>query len=132
MNAGFEDITALSDLLDEFPDDVETVFEKYQEIRKPNADAIAELSYRNFIEMSTKTADLDFLVQKKIEAWFTKKHPDKWLPLYDRVTFSLNPYTDALAIGDLQKNIMDEIMAIPNIEEIWDSQDIEALILSKL
>jgi kynurenine 3-monooxygenase len=29
--------------------------------RKPNADAIAELSYRNFMEMSSKTADDKFL-----------------------------------------------------------------------
>src|SRR5690606_36427717 len=87
MNAGFEDITALSDLLDQFPEDVEKVFKRYQEIRKPNADAIAELSYRNFVEMSSKTADENFLLQKKIEAWFTKMHPEKWLPLYDRVTF---------------------------------------------
>ena len=33
------------------------VFSEYQKSRKPNADAIAELSYRNFMEMSSKTAD---------------------------------------------------------------------------
>lgn len=132
MNAGFEDISEMFKQMEIHGNDWETIFEEYQKIRKPNADAIAELSFRNFIEMGTKTADEKFLLQKKIEAKFTEKHPEKWLPLYDRVTFSLNPYTDALAIGDLQKNIMDEIMAIPNIEEIWDSQDIEALILSKL
>ncbi|WLD22961.1 NAD(P)/FAD-dependent oxidoreductase [Flavobacterium dauae] len=132
MNAGFEDITALSDLLDKFPDDIQTVFKNYQEIRKPNADAIAELSYRNFIEMSTKTADADFLLQKKIEAWFTKQHPDKWLPLYDRVTFSLNPYEDALAIGDLQKKVMDKVMQLPNIHKNWQTTEIENYILKLL
>ncbi len=132
MNAGFEDITALSDLLDDFPDDIEKVFENYQQIRKPNADAIAELSYRNFIEMSTKTADVDFLLQKKIEAWFTKKHPDKWLPLYDRVTFSLNPYEDALAIGDLQKKVMEDVMQLPNIHDNWQTIEIEKYILDLL
>ncbi len=132
MNAGFEDITALSDLLDEFPDDIETVFEKYQEIRKPNADAIAELSYRNFIEMSTKTADVDFLLQKKIEAWFTKQHPTRWLPLYDRVTFSLNPYEDALAIGDLQRKVMEEVMQLPDIHENWQTKEVENYILNLL
>ncbi|SEH76435.1 kynurenine 3-monooxygenase [Paenimyroides aquimaris] len=132
MNAGFEDITALSDLLDKFPDDIQMVFEKYQAIRKPNADAIAELSYRNFIEMSTKTADADFLLQKKIEAWFTKLHPEKWLPLYDRVTFSLNPYEDALAIGDSQKMVMDEVMKLPNIHENWQTAEVENYILELL
>ncbi len=132
MNAGFEDITALSDLLDMFPNDVATVFKKYQEIRKPNADAIAELSYRNFMEMSSKTADANFLLQKKIEAWFTKMHPEKWLPLYDRVTFSLNPYEDALAIGDFQKSVMDEVMKLPNIHNNWQTKEVENLMLSLL
>jgi kynurenine 3-monooxygenase len=43
------------------------------------ADAIAELSYRNFMEMSSKTADDKFLLQG--EKWFSDKHPDKWIPL---------------------------------------------------
>ncbi len=132
MNAGFEDISALNQLLEEFPDDWSAIFEKYQEIRKPNADAIAELSYRNFIEMSTKTADKEFLLQKKIEAWFTKKHPNKWLPLYDRVTFSLNPYADALAIGDYQKKVMEEVMKLPGIHENWQTEEVEQFILEIL
>jgi len=132
MNAGFEDISALNELLDEFPHDWSTIFKKYQEIRKPNADAIAELSYRNFIEMSTKTADKDFLLQKKIEAWFTKKHPNRWLPLYDRVTFSLNPYADALAIGDYQKKVMEEVMKLPGIHENWQTEEVEQFMLEIL
>ncbi|MEP1985643.1 MAG: NAD(P)/FAD-dependent oxidoreductase, partial [Maribacter dokdonensis] len=67
MNAGFEDIYVLDQLIQEFGDDWERIFTTYQEKRKPNADAIAELSYRNFIEMSSKTADANFLLQKKIE-----------------------------------------------------------------
>lgn len=132
MNAGFEDISDLSDLIDMYPNDWETVFDKYQEVRKPNADAIAELSYRNFMEMSSKTADADFLLQKKIEAWFTKQHPDKWLPLYDRVTFSLKPYADALAIGDMQKQIMDDVMQLPNIRENWQTKEVETYILERI
>lgn len=132
MNAGFEDISALNKLLDEYPGDWSAIFKRYQEIRKPNADAIAELSYRNFIEMSTKTADKDFLLQKKIEAWFTKKHPNKWLPLYDRVTFSLNPYADALAIGDYQKKVMEEVMKLPGIHENWQTEEVEQFILEIL
>jgi kynurenine 3-monooxygenase len=44
-------------------------FSEYQISRKPN-DAIAELSYRNFMEMSTKTADEKFLLQKKMKKSF--------------------------------------------------------------
>ena len=132
MNAGFEDISVLNHLMEELGDDWEAIFERYQKERKPNADAIAELSYRNFIEMSSKTADLNFMLQKKIEKRFAQKHPDKWIPVYSRVTFSDRPYTEALAIGDHQEHIMQEIMQMPSIQKIWDSDQVEQRMLQLL
>src|SRR5690606_12186984 len=52
MNAGFEDIHVLDQLMEAHGDRWDLVFADYQRLRKPNADAIAELSYRNFMEMS--------------------------------------------------------------------------------
>ena len=132
MNAGFEDITILNELISKYDDDWKTIFSEYQKSRKPNADAIAELSRRNFVEMSTKTADEKFLLQKKIEKWFSDKHPDKWMPLYSRVTFSLQPYSEALAIGDFQNKIMEQVLQIPLIEEKWNSEEVENFIIQLL
>ncbi|TDE02955.1 FAD-dependent oxidoreductase [Flavobacterium hiemivividum] len=132
MNAGFEDISVLNEMMEEYGDDWLSIFSEYQKSRKPNADAIAELSYRNFMEMSSKTADDKFLLQKKIENWFSEKHPDKWIPLYSRVTFSDRPYTEALAIGDDQNAIMEEVLKMKNIESVWDSPDVENKILELL
>jgi kynurenine 3-monooxygenase len=132
MNAGFEDITILYELMGIYGDDWKTIFKEYQESRKPNADAIAELSYTNFMEMSTKTADPVFLLQKRIEKWFSDRHPEKWLPLYSRVTFSHRPYSEALAIGKRQKEIMDQVMATPGIETKWDSPEVEETIIKLL
>ncbi|MFO7719858.1 MAG: kynurenine 3-monooxygenase, partial [Gillisia sp.] len=132
MNAGFEDISVLDDLMEANGDDWEKIFLEYQDARKPNADAIAELSYRNFIEMSSKTADAEFLLRKKIEKHFSEKHPELWIPLYSRVTFSDKPYAEALAIGDHQRAIMDEVMKLENIEQRWDSKEVENLILELL
>ncbi len=132
MNAGFEDIYVLNQLIHKYGDDWENIFKNYQESRKPDADAIAELSYRNFIEMSSKTADPDFLLQKKIEKWFAERHPKLWIPAYSRVTFSDRPYSEALAIGDMQERIMKEVMQFPNIESNWDSEEVESFILEQL
>ncbi|EIA10181.1 FAD-dependent oxidoreductase [Flavobacterium frigoris] len=132
MNAGFEDISVLYEMIEEYGDDWESIFSEYQKSRKPNADAIAELSYRNFMEMSSKTADDKFLLQKKIEKWFSDKHPDKWIPLYSRVTFSDRPYAEALAIGDLQNAIMEEVLKTDNIERNWNSALVENTILELL
>ncbi|WP_297691397.1 NAD(P)/FAD-dependent oxidoreductase [uncultured Eudoraea sp.] len=132
MNAGFEDIYILNDLISQYGNDWERIFQEYQKKRKPDADAIAELSYRNFVEMSSKTADPLFLLQKKIEKHFAEKYPDKWIPVYSRVTFSDQPYSDALAIGDEQEKIMEKVMQLPNIELIWDSLEVEEKILELL
>ncbi len=132
MNAGFEDIYVLDQLMDKHGDDWDGIFDEYQRERKPNADAIAELSYRNFVEMSSKTADPKFLLQKKIEKHFAANHPDKWVPVYSRVTFSDKPYAEALAIGDQQEAIMQQLMRLPNIEEKWNSKEVEEMILKLL
>lgn len=132
MNVGFEDITVLDSLIHTYGDDWKSIFENYQTQRKPNTDAIAELSYRNFIEMSSKTADDKFLLRKKIEKHFSEKHPDKWMPLYSRVTFSTDPYAQALKQGDIQKAIMDDIMQMKSIETLWDSEEVEYKILAQL
>jgi kynurenine 3-monooxygenase len=132
MNAGFEDITVLNECMEKYGDDWEKIFQEYQKARKPNADAIAELSYRNFIEMSSKTADESFILRKKIEKWFSEKHPEKWLPLYSRVTFSHRPYAEALKEGNRQKAIMDEVMKLPNIKENWQNSTVENRMLQLL
>jgi kynurenine 3-monooxygenase len=83
--------------------------------------------------MRDKTADPKFLLQKKIEAKFSEKHPDKWIPLYSMVTYSPQiRYSKALSEGKKQQAIMDTIMAMPNIETNWDSKEVEAEILKQL
>jgi len=132
MNAGFEDIYMLNSLIDVHGDDWEAIFKAYEKERKPNADAIAELSYRNFIEMSSKTADRKFLLQKKIEKKFADEYPEHWIPVYSRVTFSERPYAEALQLGDAQDLIMQQIMEIPDIEQQWDSDAVMQEILKLL
>lgn len=129
MNCGFEDCTELNILMDKFSGDWSTIFSEYTKLRKPNGDAILELALRNYIEMRDKTADKDFLLQKKIEARFSAKHPDKWIPLYSQVSFSHIPYAEALANGIRQDEIMKTVMNRPDIEQIWDSEEVENHIL---
>ena len=78
----------------------------------------------NFIVMRDKTADPNFLLQKRIEKKFSKLFPESWTPLYSMVSFSNISYSKAWEIGMKQENIMKKIMCIPNIKEIWDDNDI--------
>jgi kynurenine 3-monooxygenase len=132
MNCGFEDCTVFFDLLDRHTGSWEGLLRNYEQSRKPNGDAIAELALRNFIEMRDKVGDPEFLLQKKIEQRFSDKHPDKWIPLYSMVTFSHIPYHEALQLGDKQEAIMKGIMNMPDIEQKWDSEEVEQQILHQL
>jgi len=125
MNCGFEDCAELDALIGELDHDWDQIFPAYENARKPNGDAIAELSKRNFVEMSDLSGDRNFQLRKKIEAKFSDEYPELWTPLYSMVTFSPDvPYSEALRIGDEQNKIMEKIMALPKIEDDWDKQHI--------
>lgn len=125
MNCGFEDCAELDALIEEHNHDWDAIFPAYENARKPNGDAIAELSKRNFIEMSDLSGDPNFQLRKKIEAKFSEAYPELWTPLYSMVTFSPDvPYSEALRVGDEQKQVMDRVMAMPDIEENWDEQHV--------
>jgi len=129
MNAGFEDCRILNQLLDQHKDNWDTVLPVFQQQRKPDGDAIAQLALNNFIEMRDLVADKEFLLRKKIEAKLHELYPTKWIPLYSMVTFYENiRYSDAYATGLKQKQIMDEVMARPNIETMWERLDFEEIV----
>ncbi|MDF2435812.1 MAG: FAD-dependent monooxygenase [Bacteroidota bacterium] len=133
MNCGFEDCVVLNNLIDKHKEDWPQILTEYQNLRKPDADAIADLAVMNFVEMRDKTADPKFLLQKKIEAKFSSAHPDKWIPLYSMVTYSPHiRYSTALKEGQKQEAIMQKIMAMPDIDKNWDSKEVEQAMLSLL
>lgn len=133
MNSGYEDCKVLNDLLDQYGDDNwGEVLHHYGKQRKPNGDAIADLSMRNFVEMRDLVADPQFILRKKIEGHLQAKHPDQWLPLYSQVKFTDTPYVDALREGRRHDAIMERVLAMPDIEKKWESAEVEKLALGML
>ncbi len=129
MNAGFEDCRILNQLLDQHNDDWDTVLPLFQLLRKPDADAIAQLALDNFIEMRDLVADAEFLLRKKIEAKLHKLYPQKWIPLYTMVTFREDiRYSEAYVIGQKQKKIMDEVMKKQDIQSNWETLNFEEIV----
>jgi kynurenine 3-monooxygenase len=124
MNAGFEDCTVLSNLMKKHNENWEAIFEEYSRERKPDGDALQDLSLDNYYVMRDYVSDPEFLLRKKIEAKFSELYPKSWLPLYSQVTFSNIRYSVAYQQGKKQSDIMDIIMQIPNIENVWDSETV--------
>ena len=119
MNCAFEDCTVLNQMIDSFGDDWETVFAEFSRSRKPNADAIAQLALDNFIEMRDSVADPKFLMKKKLERLLETTFPGEFLSTYSRVTFHRSPYSEALARGRVQDQIlMDICQSVDSIEKL--------------
>ncbi|MBL0272315.1 MAG: FAD-dependent monooxygenase [Chitinophagaceae bacterium] len=133
MNCGFEDCRILDELIGQHGDDWKMILQKYQTLRKPDGDAIADMAINNFTEMRDKTADPKFLLQKKIEARLHEKYPDKWIPAYSQVTFSPHiRYSEALERGQKQESIMQEVMKLVGIETKWDEEELLGSIIDKI
>lgn len=129
MNAGFEDCRILNELLDTHRDHWPEVLNEFQNLRKRDSDAIAQLAFDNFIEMRDLVADPEFLLRKKIEAKLHELFPEKWIPLYSMVTFNDHiPYSDAYHIGKKQEKIMAEVMKTPDIVNRWPSLNFEEIV----
>jgi kynurenine 3-monooxygenase len=127
MNCGFEDCREFDELLDTgLP--LKEVFKVFQKQRKPNADAVAELALRNFIEMRDLVADQRFLLRKKIEAKMNELYGEEWIPLYTMVTFRDDiPYATALEKGQQHDKLFDRFMDdLGSLEEVSE-QKVDAM-----
>ena len=83
----------------------------YEQKRKPNGDAVAQLALLNFVEMRDKVADPKFLERKKIEKELGKLYPEKFISVYEMVSFSHIPYKTALSCIRAQDELLEKIMA---------------------
>jgi len=132
MNCAFEDCTYLDQCIAKHGADWKKVFEEYEELRKINAEAIADMALENFIEMRDHTADPKFLLKKKVERALEERFPEVFIPKYSMVSFNRIPYSVALAKGLVQDKILAELCSpIHSVEEL-DWQKAEALIQKNL
>ncbi len=128
MNAGFEDCSTLWDLMQEPNGSIEEVFSKYQELRKPNTDAMQELSLQNYIVMRDKVADPNFLLLQRVERRINKLFPDKYFPLYSMVSFTNIPYHTALEKGNEQEQRVKEWIEKYRITQSHNDQEIDTIL----
>ena len=131
MNAGFEDCRILAEIIDsKSKTNWSEIFAEFYKQRKENADAISDLALQNFIEMRDHVADASFLLRKKIEKHLHQELEDAFIPQYTMVSFTDISYKEAMETGLLHQKILDEIMAIPDIEAAWPTEELKNKIIT--
>ena len=111
MNAGFEDAVELADLLQAQPDDADAVFARFQNVRKPNADAIAAMALENYIEMRDGVADPHYLAKRELTAALTARAPGHFMSRYRMVSFTRLPYSYCRQRGHEQDALLEFLLA---------------------
>ena len=127
MNCSFEDCVVLDECIEELGGEWGSVLDAYQKLRKPNADAIANLALQNFVEMRDLVGSDAFLYKKKVEHMLSEKHPDLFVSQYERVTFSTRDYAEALAFGELNDRVLESIIHNKWEEKLDDRAFVETL-----
>jgi kynurenine 3-monooxygenase len=128
MNAGFEDCFVMGELMKKHNENWEEIFKEYQIVRKPNGDALQDLSVHNYYVMRDYVADPQFLLQKRFEMRIQELYPDNYLALYSMVSFSNIPYSEAFQKGNEQDAFIKGIMAQHDIAHLFATGEIDGLI----
>ena len=132
MNCAFEDCTIFLELLGRYGTEWPALFSAFENSRKADTDAIADLAIENFVEMRDRVADPRFLFRKRVELELEKKYPGRFVPKYAMVTFHRTPYSVAAQRGAVQDDMLGELCdSVQRLEDI-DWAKAEALVQQKL
>uniref|UniRef100_UPI00260A83E2 FAD-dependent oxidoreductase n=1 Tax=Oleiagrimonas sp. TaxID=2010330 RepID=UPI00260A83E2 len=108
MNAGFEDATTLAALLAEHGS--ATAFARFQDQRKPDADAIAAMALENYVEMRDAVTDPQFLLRRALGQSLSGRAPEHFMSRYRMVSFTHLPYAYAWQRGRAQERLLEQLL----------------------
>lgn len=131
MNCSFSDVEYLRSNL-AIDGNWGRTLESYNVHQKLNGDAIRDLSLENFVEMCDTVGKEEFIFRKKVEHIIENKFPEKYRSRYARVVYTLTPYHEAKRLGEIQKEILDELCQGLDAPEHVDLEKAKELIEKRL
>lgn len=118
MNASLEDVRIFDEILDKHGPDWEQVFSNFQDARRHNTNAIADLAIDNFYEMRDHVDDLNFKRKRQIEMQLEQQYPE-YYSKYSLVTFRPHlPYEEAMKQGRKQDKLLLEMCSRDDFDKI--------------
>ena len=110
MNAAFEDCTVLDALLAETAD-LSSVFARFEAVRRPDTEAIAQMALENYTEMREAVRDAGICERKALAMSLERRFPERFIPRYSMVMFHPEiGYAEALRRGALQQRLLEELV----------------------
>ncbi|KDN18727.1 FAD-dependent oxidoreductase [Amycolatopsis rifamycinica] len=106
MNSAFEDALELTDSLARHPTDPAAALARYYARRKPNTDALAAMSHRNFAELRDTVRSPAVRLERACDTLLEKVLRHRWMPLHAMVTNTTIPYLQAQHRASRQHRIL--------------------------
>lgn len=128
MNSGFEDCTVMWELMQKHNEDWDKVFEEYSITRKPDGDALQDLSLHNYHVMRDFVGDPQFLLQKQFERRIEQLYPEQYLALYTQVSFTNIRYSEAWKKGMEQDKFIKDLMSKHDVKKLMAENKIDDFI----
>jgi len=118
MNCGFEDAGELCEQLTAHDHDWGVALPAYEKRRRPNSDALAQLSLDHYEHLNHIPDPLDE-TREKIGAILDEIAPEKFRPLYELVAFTHIPYASALRLQQLRHQTIETIVRDSSFQQGW-------------
>lgn len=109
MNAAFEDCSAFDRCLGDPDRPWNEIFTQFEERRRPDTDAIADMALENYVEMRSTVREPKFQLKKDLSFRLEERHPGRFIPRYSMVMFHTIPYAEAKRRGAIQEEILEEL-----------------------
>jgi len=111
LNCGFEDCVLLDRLLAQH-DSAAVAFRDYENQRRLDTDAIAQMALENYLEMRDSVRRPDFAQRRTLALELERLHPRQFVPRYSMVMFHPEiSYSEALHRGQTQERVIDALLA---------------------
>ena len=131
MNASLEDVIFFDELIEKHAGNFQVILSEFSRLRKPNTDAIAELSLRNYIEMRAKVASKLFLWRTSFEKTLHRWFPSYFIPLYSMVSYTNIPYAEVIKRSERQTKILDRLFTFTSFAGVLSIGALAAFAFSK-
>ena len=119
MNASFEDVYVLNEMMKDFDGNWSSLFNQYQSHRKEDADAIGDMAEENYFEMRDHVSNEIYITKRKIELELEKEF-EAYNSRYSLVSFKADvPYHIAKERGSRQDEyLMQFCSAVKDIDKV--------------
>jgi kynurenine 3-monooxygenase len=125
LNAGLEDCHVLSRCVDAHPGNWGQIFASYEHERRENCDAVCELAEEHYQELARGAREPRFLLRKVLEQKVHQLAPEHFVPVYHMVSFQSTPYGEIRRRAAQQEALLDQLMALPDVEKRLDTPAVE-------